>query len=345
MKRLVLLAALLCGACDIPTDLPKLRTQLLIPLPSTTLSVSELLPAGTVVTGGVLRLELAAQSFPQRTLLEMCGPACATLEGQRVPKPAFTDSLVTTLDLPGDVASVTLAAGAVLVTLTHDFGFDPLQPPGATTGGYLAIVIRDDARVLAADTVRGTFPSGTTLQHMVELRPGEVMGDLRVVAVISSPAGGTAAEHWVTIRNSAALQGTVVPQPIELSQARVRVTQREITAAPVAFDLADIDESLRRRTHGAALLLTLDNPFTVSGQLTATLTGGAAGPIVRTVQVVPGESRQRIPFTREEVQSLLGHRLTMIITGVMNSPAPVTVRATDVLTVGTELQLEVEIGN
>jgi hypothetical protein len=341
--RAVLLAALAVGACDFPTAPPVLQPRFVLPGENTTLGVDQLLPAGVTVAGSNFRLALSPTQLPTRTLAELCGAPCVAAHGMRVPKPAFEATLETTVPTPVDVAGAMLSSGSIRISLTHSFGFDPVRPPGAAQAGSLRLVVVSAGRDVGNVTVTDPFPSGTTLQRTVQLNPGPIGSDLRVRVELVSPAGGTEENHHVQINADAALAGTATPLTIEVSEATVRVQNREVSVAQTQIDLSGIDQSLRNRVRSGTLTLIMTNPYGVSGTLQLRLIGG--GTVTKSIVVQPNQTVQRIDFTEAELQALLGHNVLLQISGPVSAPAgTVTIRPTDTLTIETRLELTLEIG-
>lgn len=339
---LVALASTAFSACDIPTALPRIETRFVVPGESTTLSVDQLLPTGVTVAGTSFRLELAARSIPSTTLGDMCAP-CTTFHGQLVPKPGFTTTIPVTVPLPDQVESATLAGGSVAIGLTHNFGFDPLQPGGRTEDGSITVTVRSGAVTLGTTAITGPFPSGTTRTAAIVLQPGVISDDIDVTITVNSPAGGTAREHWVRIDTNAALSGTVLPGNILVSEARVVVPDQTVSTTATTIDLTDIDETMQDRVVRGAIVLDVDNPFTVAGTLVLRLSAGAT-TITKTVQVAAGETSQRVEFTGAELRSLLGNEVVMTLQGTLGSAAPVMIRPGDVIAVSSMLDLTFELG-
>jgi hypothetical protein len=136
-RAAALLVALVTTACDFPTSLPRFETRIAMPLEETRLVVSELAPANVTVTPGSFQIDVSSASA-SRSLAQMCGAPCTAVQGQQVPKPAFTDVFGVAAALPGDVVSATLLSGTARVTVAHTFAFDPLRPPGSTQNGCCA---------------------------------------------------------------------------------------------------------------------------------------------------------------------------------------------------------------
>jgi propanediol utilization protein len=230
------------------------------------------------------------------------------------------------------------------VAITHNFGFDPLRPPGGANG-------RLTLRVLSGTTEIGTvavtdpFPSGTTLQRAVPLA-GPVTGDLTVRVTIDSPPGGTAEANWVTINTSASLSGTVTPGQILVSQAGVRVQNKTVSVTDFTIDMSGVDQSLRGRVQRGALIIDADNPFNVTGTMVLRMIGGTGEIITpRTIQVQPGRTRQRVEFSRDDLSLILQSNVTIRISGsVSGQDGIVTVRPGQVITIDTHLDLTIEIG-
>lgn len=330
------------SACDIPTSLPRVETRFVVPGESITLEVNQLLPAGITVADTNFRLHLEARSIPSTTLGQMCGAPCIAFHGQMVPKPGFTTTIPVTVPLPDAVESATLAGGNVAISLTHNFGFDPLQPNGRTEDGAITVTVRSGAATLGTTTITGAFPSGTTRSAALLLQPGVISDDIDVAITINSPAGGSAPEHWVRIDTNAALSGSVVPGEVLISEARVSVPNQTVTETS-SIDLSDIDATMQDRVVRGAIVLEVDNPFTVAGTLVLRLSAGAT-TITKTVQVAPGETSQRVEFTGDELRSLLGNEVSMTLEGTLGSTAPITIRPGDAITVSTLLDLTFEIG-
>lgn len=330
----LLAAALALGACDVPTAPPIFEPRLVIPETGTTLSVNQLLPASVTAAGTSFRIDVA-QSTVQRTLAQMCGGPCTALAGQVAPKPAFADSFALALDLPADVQSAILASGSVVVNLTHSFGFDVLRPHGAATNGTATVTVRNAGRVLGTATIDQPFPSGTSITRTLVLAPGNLAGTIDVAVHLHSPAGGS-----VRIDPGTQFAITVTPQQIDVSQAAVRVQNRQVSAAAVTLDLTGIDSALRNRVRSGAIVLTVNNPLNVSGTLQIQFQGAAVAP--KTFRVAPGRSTQRVEFSQQEIRALLGQRVTVNIAGPVTGTGTggiVTVTPGQQVTVDTLLDL------
>ena len=334
------LAAVLVVACDIPTELPKWDTTFVVQAESTVVAVGEILPSSVTVApgGNAFLLSLSPATF-SKSLGEMC-PACLPFNGLAVPKPAFADSIKTTIALPADVSSGALISGTIAVQVQNGFNFDPLRPNGgASPFGSLTIAIRSGATLLGSVTRDGSvqaLPAGGAVSFDIPLNGAATVGGaLDVTAAIVSPAGGT-----TTINTNSALTVTATPTNMLLSSVQVRVQDRIVNATQVALNTGGIDSFVTDHIQGGSLLLTFYNPFNVTGTLTLTITGGTQ-TVTKQVPVAAGATTVEVPFTAEELKSFigLGHDVTLSMQGPVTSASPVTATPSQVLSVSSQLKL------
>jgi hypothetical protein len=312
------LALFALAACEVPTSLPKWDTLWIAPGQGTTIGVSSLLPADVVVAPGGDAFELVVPPVTfQETLGEACS-SCALLNGLVLPKPAFTLTIGSTAQLPGDVISAKLASGKVDVSLSHDFAFDPLRP-SASARGYLLLVARSGSTVLARDSIAGeatAWPSGSTLQRSLSLAPATISGGVEVSVTLFSPAGDP-----VRIDTNQKVTITAAPSQLRVSEAQVKVANESITATDVDLDLADIDDVVIDHQKGGALLLDIDNPFDVTGSLTLTITAPGT-TITRPLTLKSGASTERVELSESELASILGRSpVRLSASGSVSAPA------------------------
>jgi hypothetical protein len=337
----VVAAAAVTAACEMPTGLPRFESRFVIPLDQTRITLDDLLPASVRADGSEFTIGSPPTLLLRQTLGQICS-SCPSVQGQRVPKPAFTHSFSLAADLPRDVVSAELWSGLLGVVLRHGFDFDLLRPAGAGMAGSIVITVSSGGVPLGSAIIDEPFPPGTPLVRMVQLGAGALTGSLDVHVAVASPAGSSS----VRIDSHAALEGTAVLQELRVSQARVRVPHRQITSQSV-LDLTGVDEEIRRRLRGGALVLALSNPFEVAGELQLRLQATApAANHARAVAIAPGESAVRVELTREQLVSLLGQRVTATLHGVVSATADaVTVRPGQELTVTPHMDLVIEIGS
>jgi hypothetical protein len=341
--RIGVLAAGALGACDLPTALPRVESRFVVPGEEVVLGIGQLLPAAVVETGTSFRITLDPQAISPRTLGQLCGAPCLALQGQRVPKPAFTATIQARVPFPAELVSATLVNGSVVVTLTHDFGFDPLHPAGRGEDGRITVTVRSAGRVVAGGALTGPFPSGTERALTLPLAAGEVAGALEVTLELVSPAGGSDPAHWVTVNNAASLSGRVAPGPVEVSEVRLALDGRSVSADATVLDLTGVDAAISDRVRRGAVVLDVSNPLALSATMTLRLTT-PAGTLARQVRLAPGETRQRLEFTGAELRSLLGQRVAVSLEGTVEAAEPVAVRPGQEVRIGTTLDLVVELG-
>lgn len=326
-------AALTLAACDFPTELPIFEPRLVVEAERTTLSVSQLLPSDVTISGSNFSLRIATPAPQVRTLSSMCS-ACPPAGGTG-PKVEFTATIPSTTNLPSDVRTANLVSGSVAVTIANNLGFDPLRPPGGPNGS-LVITVRSGTVTLGSVTYTNPLPAGnTTLTLPVT---GTVSGPITADAVLTSPAGGTSPSEFVTVSSSASITVSVAPASFLVSTATVGVTNKTVSVSSVTLDLSDIDADLADRVKEGALVLTIANPFGVTGTLNVTFTGVSVG--AKSIALAAGTSTQRIAFTGAEIKQLLGRDVVMNISGPVSGPATgVTVTPNQALNITSKLDL------
>lgn len=336
-RRVAALAAaaplmLTLAGCEFPTELPKWNTTWIVPGETTTISVNDLLPASVTASGNTFAAVLQPSSF-SRTLGEMCGTVCTLASGLTLPKPAFTTTFQTSFALPSDVVSATLASGQLQFQLFQDFGFDPIRP-SAMTRGTITLTLSTPAGQIAQDVISGqstAFPSGSTLTRTIPVNPATVTGPLTLRVEIDSPAGDPA-------RIDPNSRLTFTPQ-VRLSEAVVRVNNRTLNGERVELEL-DVDRELTDRAVGGALLLDVENPFQVTGNLRLTLEGPGTR-IEKTVTLRPGNNPARVDFSEQEIRSILSDdSIDLRVSGTVSAPSGgVTIRPGQVVTIRSRLEL------
>lgn len=337
------------GACDLPTRLPTWDQTWLIPGDSTTVGVSELLPASgdlTMSTAGgqpVFALTVASPGTYSQSLGQICS-ACAAANGMTVPKPAFTllDSLDTSL--PSDVVTATVVSGTLSYTITNNFSFDPIRPNAAGAPyGYFVITLMNGATVVARDSVDGANlaigKNGATLQRSVALGSGTIdaSSPLRVYLTLNSPQGDP-----VTINSSQSISIAIQPASVALSQAQVQIGSQSINANQTTIDFSSVsDQAVINRVQGGTLHLVIASPFGVQGTLTATFSAPGAAAITKSISLTTAaQQTPDISLTAAELRSLLGKSVTLDVSGTVSSPSgTVTLTPTQVLQVNSTFQI------
>jgi hypothetical protein len=331
------LLTLLVGACDLPTSLPKWDTQWQIPVKSTTLSVGQLLPSNVTIASDKSAFQVAVQPVTfGRSLSQLCGSPCVVVSGQTVPKPAFTATFPDTLRLPTDVAQATLTGGTVSIGITNGLGFDPIRP-SATARGSIVLTLTSGGTTLGTLTLDGNtdaLPANATTTRSLTLSGGVVAGKIAVNMTLTSPAGDA-----VRIDSNQQLSITATPQNVRVSDATVAVSQKMVSMQAVDLDVSDIDQSLVNHVKGGALLLTINNPFAVTGTMTVRIAGTNVS-IARPIQLTAGTSTQNVQFTPQEIQAILGKAgVTFSASGPINATSAIKITPAQSVLINAQLQL------
>jgi len=351
--RLSVLLLLAATACDMPTKLPSWDQTWLIPGDSTTVGVSELLPAtgevsiATLNGQQVFSVNVASPGTFSRSLGQICS-ACAAVNGTTVPKPAFTLNDSTGTTLPASLVAATVVSGGFTYTITNGFSFDPIRPNAAGAPyGYFVLLVMNGSTVVAEDSINGASlamgKNGATLQRNVALNLGggslSITGSkpLEVYLMLNSPSGDP-----VTINTNQTLSVSIVASPISASQAQVNVTNQNVNAAQTTIDLSSVsDPSLVNRVQGATLHLNIASPFGVQGTLTATFSVSGAQPIVKSIPLTTAAQQSPdVTLSAAEIRALLGHTANLSVSGTVSAPSgSVTITPTQVLKVNSTFEI------
>jgi hypothetical protein len=343
--RLGVLALAALAACDLPTAAPKLEQQWAVPVASSRIAVSDLLPASAKVVQGALRVSLPSAGDSVQWY-QVCGAAQYCLAAGMVgPKPAFQIPFSVKVQRPADFASATLAGGdTVHLVLAHAWGFDVLRPAGAATPGSLSAQL-----VIGADTLRALisgattpWPSGTTLDVPLVIPAGATLSaDVALDILVDSPAGDAVTNVGPTRYMTAVFRvGTVGVTTIS-----AQAPTRSLASQDVVLDLSRFDSDIAAKAQSAELTLAMTNPLAVAGQLSLAFNGSHGAVIPpKTVNVSQGSSVRKLTLTRSELDQLLGQRITLGLTGQVTATHPsglVTFRPTDDISIDGQLVLTV----
>lgn len=299
-----LAAGLLLAGCDIPTDAPIIDQQWVIPVEETSVGVDELLPAGVSVSAG--NFSVAVDPLATNEDLGTLCAACGALNLTSAPKPAFTHNFTVSQTLPADVQSATIASGSVDITLSHTLGFDPIRPPGGTTG-TVTITARDGAGgpaigQVVIDGATDTFTSGVPLSRTMTLTPTTVGSTVELEVAVVSPAGGTTPADFVPINTSTSVSASATVTSLLVSSASVNVESTSVSLEPQSLDVDDIDSSLTERIIEGGIVLDVVNPFGVSISGTIVI-----GPTTKSFAISAGATSQvSLVYSGEELRSFLG---------------------------------------
>ena len=351
-RTAILLVAGLLWACDLPTEAPKLEQKWFVPLAGTSVQVGELLPAdvGFNQDSSAFTVSIEAIAF-QDSLGALC-PGCAGLDGLTVPKPAFVGEFSEDVSLPGDVESVQVAQGTVVVEAVNQFSFDTLRPPGGDRGVF-TLAIRDggpSGPILDQVIVDGedtAFGPGTTLTRELEYS-GPVSSVISVTVTVDSPAGGPEPGNWVQINLDDQVRVTATPEDVEAESAVVDVGGTVFDFGTTELDVEDVSQEIVDHVVSGSFVMDIVNPWSVGGTLNLSIVGPTLSePIVLIASVPPSPTATvEVEFTREELQAFLGQPNVVVIgQGTVNQSAgAVTLTPDQTMTVDTDLDITILVG-
>jgi hypothetical protein len=341
---LALLAVL--SGCDVPTEIPLFDVRWVIPIDSTSIPVSDLLPADVAVSGGNFQLTVGPVGLTQ-TLGALC-PACILIDGSFVPTPAFNISYQNGGTLPTDVVSATLASGSISIDIQNNLGFDPIRPAVADPG-TMTITIHDvDAAgpvigQVVLDGATDAIPNGALTNVSMPLTPGSLSPTFVVVIDLDTPAGDTN----VLIDINATLDITAIPGAILVSSATLDVDGRAVGFPQTTLDVVTIDPDIVSRILNGALIVDVQNPFGVAISVQVEIGAPGIVTLQRTLDIGSAPtSSVALNYTGAEFQSFLGQPGVFFRgNGAVDSPGvPATVTPIQEVVIETSLDLTLEIG-
>lgn len=343
----VLLSAAACGLPTSIPDAPIIDVRWIVPSRSTSIAVDKLLPSTVSISvpdSAGFNVSASAASVT-RILSQDCS-ACVALNGLTAPKPAFVANASASSSLPAEISGATITGGSLQVQVKNNYTFDPLRPnpTAGSPNGYAIITVSNGANVIGRDSVNGattTLASGTTLTRTIPLA-GPISGSapLTVAMVMNSPLG----ENRL-IDASKTIVVTATPSALKVANVTVSIANKTISSSD-STDLSGIDSTITNHVLSGALVVGLANPFTVSGNLTVTLTPRGGAAITKTIPLAPGNTTPPpIAFTQAELKSLLGHKVAFAYSGVVNSPTPVNVSPKQVVVLTTKLDISLQLGS
>ncbi|MGH7533684.1 MAG: hypothetical protein ACREL4_10370, partial [Gemmatimonadales bacterium] len=293
--------AVAAAGCDLPTTAPKWNTTWILPIKDDTIRVAQFLPASVDTAGGAFITTITPDSI-RRSLGQMC-PACGPLDGTVDSVPAFTVQLSHTDSLASQVFSITPGGSSLSVRFDNGLGFDPLQPGVGQVGSIVTVVTDSAGTVVGQDSVDGStlsFPSGTSLTRSVSLGSNPIAGWVTIVATVNVPHGDPA-----SIDTTNAFQVTTLTDTFALAGVTVQLANQNIQSDSVSIDWSGIDNDIQSKMQGAALQLTLHNPFTVAGTDSIFFRQGGFDVIPAKVMTFPfGVTTQSIPVSQSDIQTL-----------------------------------------
>jgi hypothetical protein len=266
--------------------------------------------------------------------------ACAAANGATIPKPAFSGGGTATVSLPSGVTSATLVRDTLTVSINNGFNFDPIRP-SATARGYLVIRVANGTTTVGRDSIDGSalaLAAGTTVSRKIPLT-GTIAAasGLQISTTLNSPLGDP-----VNINTAQQITVTGTTGSLFISSASVSLSNQSISSSSTDFDLSDVDKSITDHLDSGQLLLTVTNPFSATGNMTVTLSGGST-PIVKQVTLSTGTSTPSISLTKSDLEALFGHKITIKFAGTVNG-TNVTVSPGQTVSVVSRLQIAINTG-
>jgi len=357
------LAAAALGAvgCDVVSLLsdpaPIVEQTWNLPATSNAIWVKDLLP-----TNGSVTIPADSSMFlvkvDSTTLTRIVGNDCAQcviLNGTNAPKPQFILNTSNSTGLPTDILSAALLGGDTLsVRLVNNMSFDPIYvntTPGAPTQGFMVIVVKSGATVLARDSVRGAatsvdaknmpFPkSGGVLIRKIVLASGTATTNITVDVTINSPVG----DHSEFINSNGTLNASakVVPT-LSVGSVTMNVPSRNVNSGGGDSLPKFENSSLVKGT----LEMTITNPFTsVTGNLNVKFDygPGASDNITKVIALPSGSGVRTVSLDSMEIQTIFKQKSKMTVTGSVSSPSAITVTPKQVVTIDNRLIATVHLG-
>jgi hypothetical protein len=191
---------------------------------------------------------------------------------------------------------------------------------------------------LNLDGATDALPIGTPVTRSIPLS-GNISGSGMTVSMsLTSPAGDP-----VLMDASKTISVTATPQNLRVASVSVNVTNQTVNSTS-SIDLASVDSTIINHVLSGTLLLTVANPFNVSGTLTVKLTPQGLPTITKTISLSPGSSTPSITLSQTEIRNLLGHIVSVAYSGSVSATGPITVTPKQAVVVQSRLDLSLELG-
>ena len=209
--------------------------------------------------------------------------------------------------------------------MQHNFGFDPLRPPGGSPGRLTATLAEAGGREVGRLTLNGatdSLPPVRLARRTIALAPGTIADQLTMAIEIESPAGGRDTEHRVPLQRSDRFLATVRPVDVRMSSAHVDVVGRRVRIVPAEIGVEGVDGGIVDRIQSGAIVLDVANSFRTG--LQATMRILKYGEIVVSKGFTIGEAENStvsLELTPEEFRSFLGQSgVRLSGSGIVTSP-------------------------
>ena len=355
-----LVATIVAAACEIPTAAPYWKTKWEVPAESTTIAVTNFLPAGvTLAAGGGALLVAVPTPAPVTTSLgTICGAPCSATA--TVPIPAFSNAgspIGGALSIPAAVASAVIASGAIDIVVTNNFTFDPLRPAGTAVRGSMRILLTAGAATVADTTIGGATSSlaaGGATTFRVFLRPGAISGaSLSYQASVTCP--GSTTTTVINPAHTIVIGPSIVAPGISVSSASVQLSAFAVNDSSAAFDLSGVQIDTAN-IQDASIAMRITNPFTAAATFGLTLSSPGVAPASHALSipaapnaVTPSVSTAEIVFTTAEFRRFFGHsNVRLKFGGTVTGTGPgstVNVTPTAKLGIQSSLRTSILVGN
>lgn len=341
------------GACDVvdfaSDPKPIFEETWSLPATSTSIAVATLLPA-TVTTlpdssGFVMSVNPVNAS---RRLGDDCA-ACQTLHNTTAIKPAFVLNSGSNTALPTNVVGGSLLGATVNYTMNNALSFDPLKVNNVTPNpqGYLVIVIRSASVVLGRDSVNGAttpWPAGQNLQRSITIGAGAITAPISIDVTLNSPQS----DQPQFINANGTVNTTASISNLRVANVQVNVPNTVVTNTADTLELGDFDKSITDRVQSATLEMTIANPWPVAGSLNMNFTAPSAS-VAKTVALPgatnpPAPQTRTVSLTKQDMQTLFGHKVVMAMSGGVVSATPVTVTPKQKVSISNRLILLLRTG-
>ncbi len=348
--------ALVAISCQVPTALPIWNTVWQVPADSAEVTVASLLPPSVGVVDVAPGMKAFSFSLPaastSTTLGESCY-ACASANGTRQPKPAFTLAESTTVAMPTDVITADIIGGSIDYALTSGFNFDPLTP-SATSRGWVRVRITSGSTLIARDSIDGnalTLPTNMTRNRSIAVLASpaaaiRLNGPVTLVATLFSPAGDS-----VTLNTSEQFSVSAAANNIRVSQVSINVPTTTFAPQHGIVDLSGINSTTTGRIAGGAVILGIHNPFAVGGSLSMEFRAPNGARVTKAFTLGVGgagsaPSSIRLGLTTSEINSLLGQKdVAITISGSVSAPnGAVTVTPIQKMSITTLVEATIVTG-
>jgi hypothetical protein len=348
LSRLMPLAALVaCDTSVFSPSAPIIDSRWVVPSQTTRIAVGSFLPAGVAILSDSSGFAVAVPNTNTTRALGTDCAQCLAANGLVAAKPAFIALANMSTSIPVDVASATITGGTLQIVVTNNYTFDPLRPnPGVAGGatGTAVITVSNGATSLGTATVDGATTAlpanGGTLNISVPLA-GTMSGSSPVTVGVSltSPVGIP-----VLIDASKTIVVSATLPNLKVASANVNVVNKQVSSTST-LDLLSVDQTISDHVLSGSLLLTVTNPFAVTGSLTVTLTPAGGAPVTKSIALVLGNSTPSVTFTKAELQRLLGHSVTLTLSGGTNAASgTVNISPKQAVVVTSRLDISIEVG-